>query len=204
MNTSQAIREHVATQPVGAPFTPRLFAGMGSRAAIDQTLMRLTQAGVIERIGHGLYIVPKNNRFGTKSMPTIEQVVRTVAADEGATIEIHGAEAARRFGLSTQMPTQPVFNTTGSSREIRLGRMVIHLRHVPPRKLALAGRPAGKALAALWYLGRDHVTLETFRRIAAKLPPAEFEALREAKASMPAWMMAALARYDEQSNPAHA
>ena len=38
MNTAQAIRERIAAQPAEEPFTPALFAGLGSRAAIDQTL----------------------------------------------------------------------------------------------------------------------------------------------------------------------
>ena len=54
MSTSQSIRERIASQPAGEPFTPALFAGLGSRAAIDQTLMRLAKASRIERIGHGL------------------------------------------------------------------------------------------------------------------------------------------------------
>lgn len=69
--------------------------------------------------------------------------------------------------------------------------------NVAARKLALAGRPAGQALSALWYLGRRQVTPATFERIAAKLPQIEFEALRSAKASMPAWMIEALRRYEE-------
>ena len=199
MSTSQAIGERIASQPAGEPFTPALFAGLGSRAAIDQALMRLVKAGSVERIGHGLYIVPKAGRFGIKAMPAPEQV----AEAEGATIEVHGAEAARRLGLSTQMPAQAVFQTTGSPRQIRLGQLVVRLQHVAPRKLALAGRPAGQALSALWYLGRSQVTPDTFKQIAKKLPAGEFAALSGAKASMPAWMVEALTRY-ERSEPAHA
>ncbi|HFH3285715.1 DUF6088 family protein [Pseudomonas aeruginosa] len=196
MSTAQAIRERIKAQPVGEPFTPALFAGLGSRAAIDQALMRLTKSGHIERIGHGLYSVPTVGRFGVKAMPAPELVAKTLAASEGAAIEMHGAEAARRLGFSTQVPAQPVFYTTGSSRTVHLGKMVVRLQHVAPRKLVLAGRPAGMALSALWYLGRNQVTPATFRRIAEKLPSVEFEALREAKASMPAWMIAALIGYE--------
>lgn len=203
MNTSQTIRERIAAQRPGEPFTPALFAGLGSRAAIDQALMRQVRAGDVERVGHGLYIRPGAGRFGIKSAPAPERVARAVAEAEGATIEIHGAEAARRLGLSTQMPAQPVFLTTGSSRQIRMGKLVIRLQRVAPRKLALAGRPAGQALSALWYLGRDEVTPDTFRQIAEKLPPDEFEALCAAKASMPAWMVRALLAY-EQSESARA
>ena len=107
MSTSQAIRERIASQPAGEPFT-RIVCGAGF-ARIDQALMRLAKAGSVERIGHGLYLVPKAGRFGIKAMPAPELVARTVAAAEGATIEVHGAEAARRLGLSTQMPAQAVF-----------------------------------------------------------------------------------------------
>ncbi len=163
MNTSQAIRERIATLPAGKPFTPAQFAGLGSRASIDQTLMRLTKDANIERLGRGLYIVPKTSRFG----------------------------------FSTQVPTQPVFYTTGSSHTVRIGKLQVRLQHVAARKLALAGRPAGQALSALWYLGRRQVTPATFERIAAKLPQAEFEVLRNAKSSMPAWMLEAFRRYEE-------
>ncbi|MBB0025229.1 MULTISPECIES: DUF6088 family protein [Burkholderiaceae] len=196
MKTSQAIRERIAAQAVGEPFTPALFAGLGTRAAVDQALMRLVKSGNVERIGHGLYVVPKVSRFGIKALPAPEQIAQTVAGAEGATIEVHGAEAARRFGLTTQVPAQAVFYTTGSSREIRLGKLTIRLQHVAPRKLALAGRPAGLALSALWYLGRHQVTSGTFKRIAEKLPSGEFEVLRGAKASMPAWMVEAFGRYE--------
>lgn len=197
MKTARAIRQRIASQAAGEPFTPALFAGLGSRAAIDQTLMRLVKAGDVDRIGHGLYLVPRIGRFGVKLMPTPEQVARTVAEAEGASVGTHGAEAARRLGLSTQMPVQAVFNTSGSSHKIHLGEMTIQLRRVAPRKLALADRPAGEALSALWYLGRNHVTPETFRHIAKKLPRDEFEALQSVKGLMASWMAEALDRYEQ-------
>jgi hypothetical protein len=200
MSISQVIRERITAIPAGKPFTPALFAGVGSRAAIDQTLMRLTQAGSIERLGRGIYTAPQKNRFGLKTMPSPESIAQTLAACEGATIEIHGAEAARRFGFSTQVPAQPVFYTTGSSHNIQIGKLQMRLQHVSARKLALAGRPAGQALSALWYLGRQQVTSSTFKLIAAKLPKLEFEALRSAKGSMPSWMIDAFLRYEQSEH----
>lgn len=46
MSTSQAIHERIAAQPAGEPVTPALFAGLGLRASIDQTVMRLTKEGL--------------------------------------------------------------------------------------------------------------------------------------------------------------
>lgn len=202
MKSAQTIRNRIQSMQSGQLFTPANFAGAGTRASVDQTLMRLTQTGRIERVGHGLYMVPKTSQFGLKAMPSLESVAKTIAASEGATIEVHGAEAARRFGLTTQMPAYPVFNTTGTTRAVRIGNMVIHFRHMAARKLALAGRPAGQALAALWYLGKKEVTPQTFELIRAKLPKEEFEALEQTKHAMPSWMIEAF-RHFEQSELAH-
>lgn len=198
MNTTKAIREKIVRQPAGKAFTPSAFAGLGTRASIDMALMRLTKAGKIERIGRGLYVVPKASMFGIKTMPAAEQVAEAVAGAEGAVVSMHGAEAARRFGFTTQMPAQPVFSTSGTSRNIQVGRLKIRLRHVSPRKMLLAGRPAGEALSALWYLGRNEVVSATFKRISEKLPASEFTALHKVKSKMPSWMAEAMNQFEKE------
>ena len=198
MIATKVIREKIAELPAGEVFTPSLFAGMGSRATIDMALIRLAKEGQVERIGRGLYVLPKSSRFGIKTMPAAEQIAKVVAEAEGAVVAMHGAEATRRLGLSTQMSTQPVFYTNGTSRNIRVGKLLIRLKHVAARKMLLAGRPAGKALSVLWYLGSYEVESSTFKRIAQKLPLSEFKALWEAKPSMLGWMAEAMNRYEEE------
>lgn len=58
--------------------------------------------------------------------------------------------------------------------------MEIRLLHVCQRKLALAGRPAGLALAAMWYLGKTEVTPALVEKIRRKLGSSEFEVLLDA------------------------
>jgi len=48
------------------------------------------------------------------------------------------------------------------------------------------GRPAGLALAAMWYLGKTEVTPSLVDKIRHKSVPNEFEALRAATSAMPA------------------
>nr|EES51964.1 MAG: conserved hypothetical protein [Leptospirillum ferrodiazotrophum] len=93
------------------------------------------------------------------------------------------------MGLSTQVVLKEVFLTSGRSRKIQLenGREIV-LRHVAPRKLVLAGRPAGVALTALWYLGKKGVSTETIHQIRRRLSSEEFEVLKKEAHLMPAWM----------------
>lgn len=192
--TAQLIRQRVAAIPIGEPFTPTAFLECGTRASVDQTLSRLVKVGSIERVTRGVYVRSELSRFVGKVSPSPLKVAETVAKTSGAIVQVHGAEAARRLELTTQVPTQSVFVTSGPTKCIRVGKMEIRLQHVCQRKLTLAGRPAGLALAAMWYLGKKEVTPVLVEKIRRKLGSSEFEVLKSAAHSMPAWMSDAIFR----------
>lgn len=196
-NVSQQIRQRIELLPNGEPFTPSAFMGCGTRASIDQALTRLTKAGLIERVSRGIYVRPEVSRFVGRVMPEPMQVAQTLAKSSGSLVQVHGAEAALRLELTTQVPTQPIYITSGRSRRVQVGQMEIRLQHVSRRKLALAGRPAGLALSAMWYLGKTEVTPSLVEKIRQKLGSSEFDALKAATSSMPAWMSDAVYRCEQ-------
>lgn len=202
VTTAQQIRLRIQESPVGEPFTPTAFLECGTRASVDQALSRLVKSGFISRVTRGMFVRPESNRFVGKVMPAPIQVAQTIAKTTGSIVQVHGAEAARQFELTTQVPTQPVFTTSGPSKRIRVGKMEIRLQHVCQRKLSLAGRPAGVALAALWYLGKGEVTPLVIEKIRHKLSFTEFEALKSATSAMPSWMSDALFRHTQSASGA--
>jgi len=197
MSTAETIRKRVLRTQRGEPFTNTRFLKLGSRAAMDKTLSRLVEEGVIQRIARGIFMRPKKSRFIGNVMPNVAKVVEVVAKDHGETIQIHGAEAARRFKLSTQVPTVPVFYTSGPSRELKVGNLTVKLKHASHRKLHLAGKRPGLALSALWYLGKNNVNTDVVNTIRQGLTAEEFETLRHTE--MPAWMAGALERHDKEA-----
>jgi len=187
MSIAKAVRAAIHKLPRGTPFTGARFLKHGTRGAVDRTLSRLTAEGEILRLAHGVFVRPRHNRFVGAVMPDLHEVVETIAHNNGETLQIHGAEAARRFGLTTQVPIAPVFHTSGSSRTIRVAGIAVRMVHTANRRrLQFSGEPTGTAISALWYLGKDNVTPETIARIEAALGPAEFGKLRSA--DMPVWM----------------
>ncbi|MCY4186643.1 MAG: DUF6088 family protein [Rhodobacteraceae bacterium] len=197
MSTAKTIRHRVMLIPRGKPFTTRRFLKLGSRAAVDKTLSRLAKEGVIQRIVHGMYVRPRKSRFIGNVMPSTERIVEVLAKEHGETIQVNGAEAALRFRLSTQVPAVPIYHTSGPSRDIKIGKLTIRLKHVSNRKLCLAGKHPGLALAALWYLGKKNVNSDIIGALRAKLTAEEFATLKNA--NIPTWMVDALARYDKET-----
>ena len=164
-----------------------------ARAAPSTGRFRASSAKARSSVSpHGVFVRPRTSRFVGTVLPDVLEVVEAIARSNGETVQIHGAEAVRRFRLSTQVPTAPVFHTSASSRTIRIGSISVRMVHTSNRRrLQFAGEATGVALSALWYLGKNNVTPGTVATIAASLGPSAFEQLRSA--DMPAWMTKALA-----------
>lgn len=198
MNISKEISKRIKRFRRGKPFGSTEFLELGSRAAVDQALWRLVKAGEIKRIKGGVFVKPEKNAYVGEVLPGAEEFANFLAKQSGNKVEINGADAARRFGFTTQVSSQSVFLTDGPSRSYRLGNQEVRLKHVAPRKVALAGRPAGEALSALWYLGSGEVSPRTFERIEGRLPQDEFSVLVKNREVMPGWMRDALHQYQRE------
>src|SRR5580658_2977389 len=155
MKLAQQILAQATTLPEGTPLAAKGFLHLGNRAAIDQTLSRLSRAGKLMRSGRGLYVLPVESRFGTRA-PSPEKVVAESARLRGETIAPHGAAAANRLGLTTQVPMRTTYVTSGPSRKLKLGAQSIELTHVPSWQLLNANRESGEVLRALAWSGRSH------------------------------------------------
>ena len=79
----------------GAVFGPRMFGDLGSRAAVDQALGRLTKAGKIRRITRGLYDVPKTHPLLGVLSPDPEAIARSIART-GRVIDFSRHQRMRR------------------------------------------------------------------------------------------------------------
>ena len=149
---SQHIAKRAAKLPEGSLLCPRALLHLGSRAAVDQALSRLARRGQLMRICQGVYVRPIETRFGLRP-PAVEKVIAAVAELWGETIVLCGGAAANSLGLTTQIPVQSVYLTSGPSRRLKLGALTVHLRHAPRWQLVAPHRPAGDAVRALAWLG---------------------------------------------------
>ena len=121
---------------------------MGTRAAVDQALSRLSKEGKLLRVARGAYVAPVSSRFGTRA-PTPEKVVEALAAQSGELVAPHGAIAANTLGLTQQVPVREVYLTSGRTRTLKLGHSEVVVKHVPRWMLALGTGPAGAAVRGL-------------------------------------------------------
>ena len=186
------IRDYIDRLPEGRVFATAELKTFGSRAAIDQTMSRQVKAGVLVRIRNGMFVKPKTNRFVGMVPPDSRQVAQAYAAAHGYILATDGATAALQFGLTTQVPTRPIFLTNGRSTTIPYGNQTITFRHASQKMMVLPDRPAGDAIRALHYLGKSSVTSKSILGVIQKLSPADVSDIKQAVTFMSGWLIDAL------------
>ncbi len=99
------------------------FASCGTPAAIKSAFHRLLADGTLVRLAHGIYYYPKKDEeLGLGILyPSIDEIAVAIAKRDKAKIVPMGAYALNRLGLSTQIPMNVVFLTTGTPRRVKVG-----------------------------------------------------------------------------------
>ena len=172
--------------PEGSVLSPKEFLHLGSREAVDQTFTRLVKEKKLLRVGRGLYTLPLQGRFGVRP-PSPERLLASLAEKTGETMVSHGAAAANRLGLTTQVPIREIFLTSGRSRTLRLGSRVLEIKHAPPWQLLLGESSSGALLRALVWLGPEQAE-EVMPQVNEMMSAKEWEALAAVRSELPSWL----------------
>ena len=202
---SQAVANKILSRVYGTGrgtvFTSADFLDLGSRAAVDQALSRLTKRGVLQRLGRGLYHYPKSSPTLGPLSPSPEEIAGAVARKRGIRLQPSGARAANALGLSTQVPARSVYLTDAPSGTIRLGRQTLVLKHAAPRRMAGAGTTPAAVIEALRHLGPHGVTKAVISRLSHTLADADKQQLARLRLKAPTWMQPALTEIAGEAPP---
>ncbi|AZC84701.1 DUF6088 family protein [Pseudomonas chlororaphis] len=190
MSVAKSIAKRIQHMTKGRPFLSSLFGGSGSRASVNKALSRLVKAGALERVVRGVYMRPKASKYTGKVRASPLTVMRLMTKANGEKVQVHGAEAVRLMGLSTQMQVLSTFYTSGSTRIIHVGNATVRLQHAPKDRFQHAETKVGLALTALHYIGKEALSFEVASHIQKALSEDEFKTLQACQ--MPDWMRTAL------------
>jgi len=151
----------------GQVFFPSDFKELGTSTATRKALSRLVESGQVERMGQGIYVIPKNDKVFGKVLPSMEQLAELLAKKEHVKIKPSGQYALNKVGLSTQVPMKLVFLTTGYSKKIQIGKNAIVFKSTTAKKLSMKGD-----ITSLLFLGLEELDLQ-------KLSPTQMGRIRE-------------------------
>lgn len=155
---------------------------------VGETLAELTREGILVKLAQGIYAKPSKSRYGIV-LPSVNKIVQAIAYRDNAKVLPSGMTALNKLGLSTQVPMDYTYITTGSERTIKLTNCQIKLKRGVPKNFCFETRLIGLLVQALKALKQENVgddELRVIRELITKEP--DKVALSNDVDMMPAWM----------------
>ena len=172
--TGKRILKRITDKGRSYVFTRKDFQDLAPTGSTGKILSRLVEAGLIRRLGRGLFDYPRiNQALGGELSPDIEKVAQSVARKFGWTIMPEGALAANQLGLSQQVPAKIVYLSDGPSKKVQAGNSVIHFKHARPKELRAENYASGLVIQALRHLGKDNVERKVIDLLRKRLSSKE-------------------------------
>jgi len=182
----------------GKIFFPGDFIKFGSSEAVRQALARLEDEGELVRLGHGIYLYPKEDPQLGVLQPTMDQIAKAIAKRDKATIIPAGALALNKLGLTTQVPMNAVYLTDGSPRSVQIGNRKIKFKRTVPKNLKAKGEISSLVIQALREIGNGNVTENQIDKISELLKKENPEYLKHDIKLAPVWIREIMEQSIEQ------
>ena len=139
-------------KPKWKPIWTKDFLHLGKPSSVSSALHRLSKANRLVKARNGLYFQLINGRFGPM-LPDERKMVTALAKETGETVAPNGAEIANNLGFSKHVPMRSIFLTSGRSRKLHFGKLIVEFRHVPKWMLFEPWKPAGDLVRAIGCVG---------------------------------------------------
>lgn len=182
------IEKAIKSKPRGALVLPSDFLLYGSSKAVQKSLERLEDKGVIIRVSQGIYVRPKISKLIGPLTPSAEEVAEAIAKRDRIRTVPTGSYALNAIGLSTQVPINIVLLTDGSPREIKVGKRTIKFKKTTPKNLLAKGKISRLVIQALKEIGNGKATAEEERKIVDLLRREDEKDLKHDIALAPVWI----------------
>ena len=135
-------------------FTWKDFQDLGARGSLDQALARLVHAGKLRRVARGMYDLPRPSKLLRGPAPaSTDAVLDAIRRHDHVSIRPDDIAAANALGLTTAVPVQPRYRTSGGRRTIKVGNRTIKLRPAGRKLDHWLDTPAAVPMQALLFLG---------------------------------------------------
>ena len=129
------IEQQIQQSEAGTLFFVSDFAKAGNDVFISRLVSEFSKKGLLCRLAKGVYYKLIQTRFGIL-YPEVGALVKAIARRDNAQVLPMGETALNMLGLSTQVPMNYVYLTSGSARKIEIGPRTVTFKRCVPKNFA--------------------------------------------------------------------
>lgn len=165
------------------------FTDLYDAEIVRATLARMAKEKRIVRLLDGYFTIPYYIEAVDKTVfPSAQEMAEKIAEKYGWSILPAGEAILNNLGLSTQIPNNLEYISTGPYRDYVYRNSLIHFKHTNQIHALHFSKPLSMVIQAIREIGKDNLTEQEFRRLCAYCKKNVKENLIQDTKGIPSWI----------------
>jgi len=169
------IKRRIDDAAYGSVFVASDFTDLAEYETAKKTIARLEKKGTLRRVARGIYDKPGFSMLLQEyAAPDPNRIAHAIARNYNWTISADGNTALNLLGLSTQVPADWSYISSGPYKRYAFGNITFVFSHRSDSQMTGMSEKTLLLIQALKAIGRGNVTEADIRLIRKKISPDDF------------------------------
>lgn len=181
-------------------FSQSDLAHLASRGSIDAALSFFASNGIIRRVMIGLYEYPQYSAVLKRCVATdLHQAACALARKFKWDIQPSGETALNYLGLSTQVPGQSVYYSSGASKTYKIDGRKLIFKKSASKETHFKHNETALVVQALKAMGKEQMTEEFLARLEPVYSKSVWEKIQKDASGSRDWIYETIKRLSDMS-----
>ena len=164
------ITKRINKFPFGSAFVTSDFTDLAEYETAKKTLARLEKKGTLRRVLRGVYDKPKfSSLLQEYAAPVPDQIAHSIARNYNWIISATGNTALNQLGLSTQVPADWSYISSGPYKEYAFGNVTLTFSHRSNSQMIGMSETTLLLIQALKAIGQGNTSGADIKQIRRRL-----------------------------------
>ena len=170
------ITKRIDEAPFGSAFVTSDFTDLAEYETAKKTIARLEKKGALRRVLRGVYDKPKfSSLLQEYAAPIPDQIAHAIARNYNWIISASGNTALNQLGLSTQVPADWSYISSGPYKKYSFGSITLTFSHRSDSQMIGMSEKTLLLIQALKAIGPDNVSDADIKRIRKRFSSDDYQ-----------------------------
>ena len=166
------MERRIIAMPQGSAFVVSDFTDMMSYETAKKAIVKLAKSKKIRHVIRGVYDNPSfSSLLQEYTAPKPNEVAKALARNYNWSIAVSGETALNMLGLSTQVPANWCYISSGPYKRYEMGKVSIEFKHRADKSISGMSEKTTMLIQAIKAIGKGKISPSTIQMISHRLSP---------------------------------
>lgn len=195
------MERRIISYPKGSAFVVSDFTDLMSYETAKKAIVKLAKSKKIRHVIRGVYDNPSYSSLLQEfTAPKPNEIAKALARNFNWNITVSGDAALNMLGLSTQVPANWCYISSGPYKKYEMGKVSIEFKHRADKSISGMSEKTAMLIQAIKTIGKGKMSPSTIQTISQRFSPEEKKTILAESRKTTVWIYEIIKKICKEMN----